>query len=112
MYLTLLLLLSSAHSSIASPLSENPTADTSAKLARDVNVPIGKWLHERTNTVLTALGTFGPQGLMGSINTDGQAVPATSNGDDDNGDDNAYVAPSVSENTQASIVPSSKVYEC
>ena len=118
MYLTLLLLLSSVHASIASPLSEKtrpvhsyiPTADTSAKVARDVNVPFGKWLYERADTVFTALGAFGPQGLMGSINVNGQAVPATSNGNGD--DDDAYIAPPVSENAQASIVPNAKVLEC
>lgn len=100
MHLTLLPLLSYALALVASPLSERSgpvsggvhTSDASAKAERDADVPPVKRLLNRANTVLNALGTFGPNGLLGSIDANGNTVPQTSNGNDPSGDFQSYVS--------------------
>ena len=88
---TPLLLLSYPLALIASPLSERSplvhgdisTSDASAIVEREANVSPVKRLLKRADTVFNALGTFGPLGLLGSIDANGNAVAATSNGDND-----------------------------
>lgn len=103
MQLALLLLCSYAHASIASPLSgrsqpaheDDHTSGASVNFGRDVHIPYGQRLSERDGTAYNALGTFGPNGLLGSVDTNGQAVSSNGNSNDSPAD--TYVAPLVSE---------------
>ena len=103
MQLALFLLCSYAHASIASPLSGRSqpahgvdhTSGAPVNFGRDVHIPYGQRLSERDVTAYNALGTFGPNGLMGSVDTNGQAV--TSNGNSNGSPPDTYVPPFVSE---------------
>ena len=65
----------------------------------NVRLPLGKRLLKRADTIYNALGTFGPQSLLGSIDANGDSP--TSNGSDEDGSE--IDAPFVSQMTETHL---------